>query len=262
MLVEQYQFTLNPSSATSSRRRPESAVTASTRTSSDLQSAAERLKEVLDTEDLHIDWKNRVVFRERSRSSTPGDRAEELNPATSPLTRTENVQSAIHEIRVLPTFNVVPATSSNASTSLMAEARPNPFGPIEAAEYLSRRGHLVIYRPIPLPATPPAEPRRAPAGPIQPNTPAAAQTRPQTPLSVASEALEIVRKNGGEVKIAPRPTLLPSVCGVCAVSFESQADLEQHREDHNQSPKCHEYYAEPSAAEHRPHCSAVAATGS
>ena len=153
-----------------------------------------------------------------------------------------------------PAINLIPPTGPASETSghNMANSNQVPLSLWEAAWILSSHGCKVSLGSLPANTNTPA------GRPVSP-TPRARRDGPQLQGQVRVDrspeaALELVRRNGGEVVFPPRtqePTQMV-VCDVtdCTESFSSDTVMEQHRRRHPFCLQCNRQYAEHSHDEH------------
>ena len=153
-----------------------------------------------------------------------------------------------------PTIHLIPPTAPASETSDRHMANNNhvQLSVWDAALILSSHGCRV--RLPPLPANP-----NTPAGrPVSPNQ----RSRPGGPALQGQgrvdrspdAALDLVRKNGGEVEFPPRSQEVRQMVGCdiigCNETFSSDAEMQQHRQMHPFCLQCDGQYAERSHEEH------------
>ena len=153
-----------------------------------------------------------------------------------------------------PTINLIPPTAPASETSdhNMANNNQVPLSVWEAALVLRSHGCKVSLGPLPANTTTPAG---RPVSPTPGSRRAVPPLQGQVRVDRSPEAaLELVRRNGGEVEFLPRtqePTQM-IFCDVtgCNEAFLSDAEMEQHREIHPFCRQCNRHYAEHSHDEH------------
>lgn len=251
---------LTTSSLTSSRPRSKSATSSSSKTSFTSSFAGRLVEKAHDRVGIEPgavraslkegSWSRQ---HQKTRSEdTPASYTEAGHNIPSPSAQTAGI-GAIFDLvhhNFPPAINVIPPTASGSEVSddLMTTNHQPQLGLFEAARLLSSRGCRVKFQPIPANAP-------APAGrPVSPNP----RTRPNAPPPPAQaharadhspeEALELVRRNGGEVEFPPRTQAAPQIvtCEVlgCEQTFVSDDALDEHRHTHPYCVRCKAHYAE------------------